>query len=229
MNVLNLKEQDYEKVETNSDSWLSLENLKNEYWRDIIDFEGLYQVSNYGRVKSLKRKTNNHYCNKDRILKVGKTKQGYYRIGLHKDKKIYGYYVHILVAKAFIPNIHNKPIIDHDKPVEKDYCNNCVYNLRWVTQNENIKHCVNLGRHKGVPPILTGKENGRARPVIQYDLNGNFIKQWWCVNDICKKYNYYHSNILRVIKRKNSKYHGYIWKFGIYKKGGDDDREDNTK
>ena len=233
MNILDLKEQDYEKVKPNSERWLLLDNLKNEYWKDITGFIGLYQVSNYGRVKSLKRKTNNHYCNKDRILRPGKNKNGYHIVVLCKNKKKYTKKVHILVATEFIPNIHNKPIIDHDKPVEKDYCNNCVYNLRWATYRENSLHSIELGRayNNGKPPVYhkKSKDHHSSKAVVQYDLEGNFIKQWWCLKDIKRELGLCDKYISQVIHNKKYVVYNYIWKFGIYEKGGDVDHEDYTK
>ena len=218
MKITDLKREDYEEVEVNSSRWLSLDNLKNEYWKDIKGFEELYQVSNYGRVKGLISETHNIHGYKERILKVCKTKQGYYRVGLCKNGKQYQKLIHRLVAIAFIPKPLGKHNVDHDKPVEKDYCNNCVYNLRWATQSENIKHCIDLDRFKSKPPVRKGKDNNKSKPVIQFDLNNNFVKQWWCVADIERERGYYSLSIRRAIYRKNNTYRGYKWKYGIYEK-----------
>lgn len=219
MKITDLKREDYEEVEVNSSRWLSLDNLKNEYWKDIKDFEGLYQVSNYGRVKSLKRKTKNHYCNEDKILRQGKNSNHYYLVILCKDHKKYTRKVHILVARAFIPNPLNKPCVDHDKPVEKDYCNNCVYNLRWATMKENMEHCIELGRFSK-PPMYKkyGKEHNQSKPVIQYDINDIFIRQWWSLADIERELGFSRKQIGRVINDKKYITYGYKWKFGIHKK-----------
>ena len=222
MKITELKREDYEQVEVNSSRWLSLDNLKNEYWKDIKDFEGLYQVSNYGRVKSLKRETNNHYCNTDRILKQGKNSNHYYLVVLCKNHKKYTRKVHVLVAKAFIPNLLNKPCVDHDKPVEKDCCNNCVYNLRWATHKENSRHSIELGRayNNGKPPVYhkMGKDHHSSKPVTQYDLKGNFVKQWWSLADIKRELGLCDKYIGMVINKKVYIVYGYKWKFGIYEK-----------
>lgn len=222
MKITELKREDYEQVEVNSSRWLSLDNLKNEYWKDIKDFEGLYQVSNYGRVKSLKRKTNNHMCISDRILRVGLNDNGYHIVILCKDHKKYTRKVHILVAKAFIPNPLNKPCVDHDKPVEKDYCNNCVYNLRWATHKENSQHSIDLGRayNGGKPPIYRkkGRDHHSSKPVMQFDLDGNFIKQWWSLADIGRELNVCSKYIGIVINKRTYIAYNYQWKYGIYKK-----------
>lgn len=101
-----------------------------EEFRAVKDFEGLYEVSNYGKVKSLKRK-------KERILKPSISRNNYYTVILCKDSKFYPRLVHRLVAESFLPNPQDKPIIDH---LDGNSLNNCVDNLKWVTQKEN---CLN--------------------------------------------------------------------------------------
>lgn len=109
-----------------------------EIWKDIDGFIGLYQVSNLGKVKSLRRKVltkNGHYQTyNEKILKMSKTNNCVF---LCKNGKIYPKLIHRLVAMAFIPNPENKPCVDH---IDTNVNNNCVNNLRWVTQKEN---CLN--------------------------------------------------------------------------------------
>lgn len=108
-----------------------------EVWKDIKDYEGLYQISNLGRVKSLKYRKSN----KERILILnGAAKHGYYMVGLCKNHKRKYVTVHRLVAEAFIPNPDNKPQINHK---DENRRNNCVDNLEWVTAKENL----NYGSH----------------------------------------------------------------------------------
>lgn len=109
-----------------------------EEWKDIEGYEGLYQVSNEGRVKSLDRYVDNFWGTKQfvrgRILKETTDKDGYLMVYLCKDGKPKGRKVHRLVAEAFIPNTENKPQIDHINTVRDD---NRVENLRWVSCKEN--------------------------------------------------------------------------------------------
>ena len=101
-----------------------------EIWKDIKDYEGRYQVSNLGNVKSLK--TNKLlYCSKS-----GRTRK-YLRVGLHKNKTRKMFSVHELVAKTFIPNPNNYPCINHK---DENPSNNCVTNLCWCTYKENINY-----------------------------------------------------------------------------------------
>ena len=104
--------------------------MEEEIWKPIKDYEGLYEVSNLGRVKSLNyRKTG-----KEKILKNMKNNNGYLVVGLTKNGKRKNYLIHRLVAEAFIPNTEGKPHIDHINTIKND---NSVENLRWVTNKEN--------------------------------------------------------------------------------------------
>ncbi|MCI2000276.1 MAG: NUMOD4 motif-containing HNH endonuclease [Clostridia bacterium] len=112
-----------------------------EQWKDIKDFEGIYQVSNLGRIKSLERividkKGNKKIC-RETIKTIHDNGKGYMNVNLWKDNKSYMRYVHRLVAQAFIPNLEDKSTVNH-----KDFnrSNNCVDNLEWATYKEQEKH-----------------------------------------------------------------------------------------
>lgn len=110
--------------------------MDKEIWKDIKGYEGLYQVSNLGRVKSLERKMRCRKCKK--IIKTATiTNKGYYRLSLCKNGKTKFYHIHRLVAQAFIPNPDNKPTVDH---IDRNKLNNNVSNLRWATYNEQNKN-----------------------------------------------------------------------------------------
>lgn len=116
-------------------------------WRDVIGFEGIYQVSNYGDLKGLERKTFNKGTNleniiKEKILKKPKDKDGYIRYCLFKDDKRFSKYAHRLVALMFIDNPQNKPQVNH---IDGNKENNHVDNLEWVTAKENTRHALDLG------------------------------------------------------------------------------------
>lgn len=119
-----------------------------EIWRDIPGYEGYYQVSNFGRVKSLSRKVYNRggfHISKDRILKQQLRKDRYYNVHLLKEgvKKIF--FVHRLVALAFIPNPNNYPDINHK---DENPANNCVNNLEWCTEKYNMNYGTAIERRK---------------------------------------------------------------------------------
>lgn len=104
-----------------------------EIWKDIKGYEGKYQVSNMGNVKSL----NYRRTGKEKILKLHKNNSGYFMVGLYKDDKYKSFLVHRLVAQAFISNLENKEQIDHINTIKTD---NRVENLRWATQKENMNN-----------------------------------------------------------------------------------------
>lgn len=137
--------------------------MKKEIWKDIIGYEGLYQVSNFGRVKSFK-------FGKERILKPGTNKYGYLIVILCKNGKVKHFYVHRLVAEAFIPNPHNYPCVNH-----KDECktNNNVNNLEWCTYTYNNNYGTKIER------ISKNRDTSKYfKPILQYTLDGVFVREW---------------------------------------------------
>ena len=127
-----------------------------EVWKDIEGYEGLYQVSNKGRIKSLKKKFGKQET--EIIMKPNMEWCGYLRVGLIKDKKAKMYAVHRLVAKTFIANPENKPIVNH---IDGNKANNEVENLEWATYKENSNSSKKL------------KSSKRYNSVIVVDTYGN--------------------------------------------------------
>ena len=121
---------------------LSLEDMEGEVWKDIKGYEGLYQVSNMGRVKSLERFVNSPMLKDGRkkieskILKQFNNQQGYLKVQLYKESISKYSFVHRLVATAYIDNPINKPTVDHLNTIRND---NRVCNLKWATQSEQAK------------------------------------------------------------------------------------------
>jgi hypothetical protein len=110
---------------------------KKEFWKDIKGFEGIYQISNMGNVRSLKRKVK---CGLgERTIKESPirftVRSGYYNVNLRKQGQRVGKQIHRLVAETFLPNPLNLPIVNHKDNNPK---NNCVKNLEWCTQKHNV-------------------------------------------------------------------------------------------
>lgn len=210
-----------------------------EIWRDIKDYEGLYQVSNMGRVKSLGRWSNRQkngvsfpYFIKEKILKNRKIKGGYYIVGLCKDKISKDYRVNRLVAEAFIPNPDNKPFVDH---IDTNPLNNFYNNLRWVTQKENINNPLTLvkmsnskkGRtpseetrkklseaNKGKTTHMLGKfgkDHHNSIPIIQFTLDGELIRKWDSISDAKRETGAH--KIVDCCKGKRNKTNGFKWEY----------------
>ena len=115
--------------------------MENEIWKDIPEYEGLYQVSNLGRVKNL----NNYHSKKETFVKPYKSPRGYLKISLSKNRTRKYFLAHRLVAFAFIENVENKPFINHINGIKDD---NRVENLEWCTNEENKNHALNNNLYK---------------------------------------------------------------------------------
>lgn len=107
-----------------------------EIWKDVDGYNGIYQVSNFGRVRSLDRKVYT-YKKKGRVLKTFDNGHHYQCLTLSDGTKARKHYVHILVANAFIENPHNYEQVNHK---DFDKTNNCVDNLEWVSRAQNVEH-----------------------------------------------------------------------------------------
>lgn len=120
-----------------------------EIWKDIIGYETYYQISNLGRVKSLAKHSNglskNQYTDKEIILKPTISSTGYFVVSLYINNKKIQHYIHRLIASHFIPNIDNKPEVNHINSIRHD---NRLENLEWCTHKENIQHAVDTGQLK---------------------------------------------------------------------------------
>jgi hypothetical protein len=126
---------------------LSVIDLPNEIWKDIKDFEGLYEVSNKGRIKSLPKIRFKSRNNETLIMKQRLSPRGYMRVNLSSENVKTDFRVHNLVLAAFSPNPDNKPCCNHIDGVKT---NNESINLEWCTHKENTRHAIDTG----LMPIL---------------------------------------------------------------------------
>lgn len=263
--------------------------MEKEIWKDVVGYEGYYVVNQYGVVKSVERfvpqgKSTRHV--KEKIKSIRLSPDGYPCVTLCKDRKSKSIKIHIILAKAFIPNPENKPHIDH---IDTNIQNYSLNNLRWVTPKENannpitLKHCrentytkevmrkrLETRKQRGcitAPQIVYQfKKNGEfvrsyeslqeaqretsisattiglvckgerysaggflwsnsmkevsynvpthtnAKRILQYDKEGNFIREWESLAAVCKVYGSTPSNLSKSIKR--GRFRGkYIWTF----------------
>ena len=193
---------------------LSIESLHNEEWRDVVGWEGLYQVSNLGRVKSLSRsivyKDGREYTYPSKIIKNQKVSTGYRSVMFYGVNGKKQYYVHRLVAETFIPNPQNLVDVNH-----KDCCktNNILINLEWCSRSDNIKHAYKNGL---ICAHMDEAIKKRSRPVIQYAPSGEFISEYSSANKAAKASGCNQGQISKYCRgenKKHSTYKGYIWRY----------------
>ena len=175
-----------------------------EIWKDIPDYEGLYQISNLGNVKSLSFGN----LNSEKLLKSSPTNCGYYKVQLYKNHHAKMHYVHRLVASSFIPNPNNKPQINH---IDGDKSNNRALNLEWVSAKENTKHATNIGLRK--PPMAgrTGANNPNSKPILQYSLSGIFVAEWSSTAEASRALSIPKHAISCCLCGKNKSGYNYMW------------------
>lgn len=182
-----------------------------EKWKDIIGYEGLYQVSNLGRVKSL----NYRNTGEEKIRKLVIDKYGYFVIPLRVNGKSKQHFVHRLVALTFIPNPDNLPQIDH---INTDRTDNRVENLRWCTAKENSNNPLTIDKKRKNPRYgVTGVNNVSSTVVMQFSNDGKFIKKWNCITDVQRELGINRGNVIKCCKGKRKSAGGYIWRY--YYKG----------
>lgn len=184
-------------------------NLIGEIWKPIDKYDGKYLVSNYGRIKSIMKKE------KPIIIKVHKARNGYIVFSAHYKQTIKKELVHRFVAKYFVENKNDYNEVNH---IDGNKENNNVQNLEWSTRSLNNLHAFRTGLRKNAKygDCLMSKK------VYQYDLQGNFIKEWGSSTEAADYYGIYPSGIIDCANRKHETCAKYIWRY--YKK----DKIDNS-
>lgn len=178
-----------------------------EIWKDIEGFEGIYQISDKGNVKSL----NYRRTGKEMVLKPG-TYGGYFMVNLYINGKSKGYKIHQLVCKTFLENINYKPCINHKNGIKTD---NRLDNLEWVTYSENSQHSYDTGLQKGALLGKLGSKHHSSIAIYQYSKSGDFIKEFGSSFEAQRETGIHHSQILRCCKRlkKYKTAGGFCWRY----------------
>lgn len=169
-----------------------------ELWKDINDYEGLYQVSNLGRVKSLTRILNDGRIWKERILKPGKNKGGYLHVALCKNGKIKYFQIYRLVAQAFIPNPDSLPCVNHK---DETPLNNNVENLEWCTQEYNLNYGTRNER----------SAKAKSKNVLQLRKDGSLVRIWPSAKEIQRQLHYSQGHISECCRGELHTSYGYKW------------------
>ena len=163
-----------------------------EEWRDIEGYEGLYQVSNYGRVKSLKHLD-------ELVLKPSKKRNGYLGVVLCENGNTHSFGVHRLVAEVFIPNPQNLPQVNHK---DEDKTNNRVENLEWCSSKYNV----NYGNRNTICAEIFSKK------VYQYTLDNELVKIWQSTQE-CGRNGFLQSCVSSCCQGKQKTHKGFKWSY----------------
>lgn len=196
----------------------------SEIWKDIPGFEGLYQVSNLGRVKSLPRGKQWPYRRTHNNIRKPRVKNGYYQVNLSKENKVKWLSVHRLVALAFIPNPDNLPCINHR---DENRLNNSIENLEWCSyaynanygtarqrQIESMKRNdpLNIRAQKSLETRARNNMPNARRKVVQMDSSGCVMRVFNSIADAGRQ-GYDRASITYCCQGKRKTTGGYKWKY----------------
>jgi hypothetical protein len=181
------------------ENWRQLEiPFETEKWRDIPEYEGVYQVSNLGRVKSL----NYNGTGKEKVMKPITDKDGYLFVTLCKNRNKKMYKVHRLVAQAFIPNNdpEHKTEVNH---INEDKTDNRTCNLNWMTRKQNVNWGSGIKR----------SSQKRSKPIKQLSLDGALVTIWPSIMEVERKNGFAPNNICKCCNGKYKTAYGFRWEY----------------
>ena len=182
-------------------------NRETEEWRPVAGFEGLYEVSNIGRVRSLTRYK--------KVIKPIITNTGYFQYQLWHNGVCRTGLAHRLVAQAFVPNTDNKPIVNH---IDENKLNNSANNLEWVSHIENCRYGTAIERRTKHFDYAHRKINNAnqikacSKPIKQYTKNGDFVKDWASASECARVNGWQVSNIRRSCINESATAYGFVFR-----------------
>ena len=199
--------------------------MEKEIWKDIKGYEGLYEVSNMARIRTVPHfmtaKDGRKMLIPAKIRKQSVDWHGYLYVKVRKGNKQTSLRVHRVIMEAFVENPENKPFIDHINTIKTD---NRIENLRWVTAHENTQNTITLQRIKDActedeikRQIQVKKDNGtwNGRKVFQYSKDGAFIAEYETLSDAAKVLNkdarHCSGNISIAVDNPRRSAYGYKW------------------
>ena len=174
-----------------------------EVWKDIEGYEGLYQVSNYGNIRSFMDKNGQKRV---LLLKPQNATGGYFVARLYKNHKGKTIKIHRIVATTFIPNPHNYPMINHK---DEDKTNNCVWNLEWCNNSYNQLY----GALPEKKRILNTNHPSKSVPVKQFTLEGKLVAEYPSQSEAARKTGIPQSCICNKCAGKTKITHNYIFTY----------------
>ncbi len=178
--------------------------MENEIFRDIENYENLYQISNLGRVYSVKS---------GKFLKPQKRKDNYLQVILWKNGKLKAYLVHRLVGQAFIPNPMNYKEVNHKSEIKTD---NRVENLEWCDRSYNNSYGTRLERQLANPNWKTSHEKiakKLSKPVLQFTRDNKFVAEFPSTMEAERQTRIFQTNISKCCNGKLKSAGGFVWRF----------------
>lgn len=200
--------------------------MEKEIWKDVVGYEGYYKVNQFGVVKSMERlvpQGSGLRHVKEKIKAINLSPYGYPYVTLCKNRKSKNVLLHIILAKAFIPNPENKPHVDHIDTNTKNYS---LENLRWVTPKENannpltLSHCrQNTYSSEALQKRLVTRKlkgcNTAPKTVYQFDICGKFIRMYDSINDAQRQTSVDRNTIGLACKGKRYSAGGFLWSYNM--------------
>lgn len=194
-------------IDVDGERWLSREPLPDEEWRPVPGYEGLYEVSNYGRFLSIGREYVNsngiRHCLKTKLIKPYKHNSGYLAVCFRKDGKSIRFLAHRVVAFVFIPNPNNLPQINH---IDENKKNNKSDNLEWCSAIYNLEYGTRRQREKET----------KSKPINCYTKDGVFVKTYSSITNAALHLTQSKKscgNISACARGLTRSSYGYVWRF----------------
>lgn len=172
-----------------------------EQWKNVVGYEGSYLISSLGRVFSI---------SSNKVLKTYINKLGYERIEFNVGGTNRKYFVHRLVAEAFVPNPSNLPIVNHR---DENPSNNKADNLEWCTHKYNLNYGTCIQRRVAHTAYKHGADHAQSKKVYQFDLKGNFIKEYGSAGEAANETGLERKSICKCGTGHLKTYGGYVWKY----------------
>ena len=190
-----------------------------ELWKPAKGYEGIYEISSFGHIRSMSRIDPGGYHRTGKMMKPYAQKTGYLNIKLCDANGVrHGELIHRLVAKAFVDNPNGLPDINHK---DENNQNNHANNLEWCTKAYNLayghhreKQSASLKKNKKVIAQLRKQAIGQRKPVIQESLTGEFIAGWPSVLE-ASRHGYCKASISDCCKGKQRTHAGFVWRYGV--------------
>lgn len=182
----------------------------SEIWKPVVGWEGLYEVSSHGRIRSLNRVIINKSGGKQsfvgRILRPARDRYGYNRVVLSKEGTSYNRIVHRLVAQAFIPNPNNLPEVNHK---DEDKTNNIPENLEWCSNKYNVNYGTGLARRM----VSQRNHPNESKAVRQFSKKGVVIADYPSIKEAVRRTGVKAETISKSCRGLQKFCHTYYWRF----------------